>query len=371
MLMSFAVKNFKSFKDWLEFDLTSSNKYEFNLDCVSNEIVKTVLVYGYNGVGKSNLGLAMFDIINHMTDKMVNKTFYANYQNACSNDRLVEFVYRFKFTEGQIMYEYGKTGVDEMVYERLTINGKEVVAYDRRIDGELTVSLVGADALNKNIAELKISAVKYVKSNTVLKVNTENTLFYNLCSFVDNMLVFWSLDSRSYMGYESSGNDILQDIISRNHINEFKEFLHESGVPDNVRVEESIGKKSIVFDFGDKTLDFFSNTSTGIRSLTLFYYWFQRMQSVNSAPSLIYIDEYDAFYHSRMAEFVVEKLKKLPIQVILTTHNSSLMTNELMRPDCCFLMYKDRILPLSKRIDKELRFAHNIEKMYKAGAFNE
>jgi AAA15 family ATPase/GTPase len=72
-----------------------------------------------------------------------------------------------------------------------------------------------------------------------------------------------------------------------------------------------------------------------------------------------------------MSEFVIEKLKKLPIQVILTTHNTSLMTNELMRPDCCFLMYKDRVLPLSKRTDKELRFAHNIEKMYKAGTFNE
>ncbi len=58
-------------------------------------------------------------------------------------------------------------------------------------------------------------------------------------------------------------------------------------------------------------------------------------------------------------------------QVILTTHNTSLMSNDLLRPDCYFLMYKDKINPLSELTDKELRLAHNIEKMYRAGAFGE
>ena len=42
----------------------------------------------------------------------------------------------------------------------------------------------------------------------------------------------------------------------------------------------------------------------------------------------------------------------------------------LMRPDCYFLMNKKRILPLSKCTERELREAHNIEKIYKAGGFN-
>ena len=46
------------------------------------------------------------------------------------------------------------------------------------------------------------------------------------------------------------------------------------------------------------------------------------------------------------------------------------MTNDLMRPDCYFLMDNRKILPLSECTEKELREAHNIEKIYKAGAFH-
>ena len=54
----------------------------------------------------------------------------------------------------------------------------------------------------------------------------------------------------------------------------------------------------------------------------------------------------------------------------MTTHNTSILTNDLLRPDCYFLMKKDIIRSLSKRTSKELREAHNIEKMYKAGSFD-
>ena len=46
------------------------------------------------------------------------------------------------------------------------------------------------------------------------------------------------------------------------------------------------------------------------------------------------------------------------------------MSNDLLRPDCYFLMYKDSIKSLAKNTTKELREAHNIEKMYKAGSFD-
>ena len=55
---------------------------------------------------------------------------------------------------------------------------------------------------------------------------------------------------------------------------------------------------------------------------------------------------------------------------MLTTHNTSIITNDLLRPDCYFLMSKHSIRSLSKSTSKELREAHNIEKMYKAGSFD-
>jgi len=71
-----------------------------------------------------------------------------------------------------------------------------------------------------------------------------------------------------------------------------------------------------------------------------------------------------------LAEAIIEELKKNDCQVILTTHNSGLMTNKLLRPDCYFFMYKHKIVSMANSTLKELRQAHNIEKMYRNGAFD-
>ena len=64
-------------------------------------------------------------------------------------------------------------------------------------------------------------------------------------------------------------------------------------------------------------------------------------------------------------------LKELTdVQIILTTHNTDIMSNDILRPDCYFEI-KDKVTPLADLTDKDLRKAHNLQKMYKAGAFNE
>ena len=40
-----------------------------------------MLILGKNGSGKSNVGLAIFDIINHLTDKQKKLKEYENYLN--------------------------------------------------------------------------------------------------------------------------------------------------------------------------------------------------------------------------------------------------------------------------------------------------
>ena len=95
----------------------------------------------------------------------------------------------------------------------------------------------------------------------------------------------------------------------------------------------------------------------------------QRLKE-QSKVTFLFIDEFDAFYHHELSKLIVEELKKLDIQFVLTTHNTSIMTNDLLRPDCYFIMNKQTIKPLSKSTTKELREAHNLEKMYKAGSFD-
>ena len=69
--------------------------------------------------------------------------------------------------------------------------------------------------------------------------------------------------------------------------------------------------------------------------------------------------------------FVYIKVNEIEgVQVFTTTHNTDLMSNDLLRPDCYFLLKDNSIKAISGLTEKELRQAHNLQKMYKAGEFN-
>ena len=73
-----------------------------------------------------------------------------------------------------------------------------------------------------------------------------------------------------------------------------------------------------------------------------------------------------------MAQNVIQFLKKkYPLcQIIMTSHNTNLMTNRLMRPDCLFILSSSGTLTsLCNATQRELREGHNLEKMYISGEF--
>lgn len=87
--------------------------------------------------------------------------------------------------------------------------------------------------------------------------------------------------------------------------------------------------------------------------------------------SFVYIDEFDAFYHFELAKNIIKRLYEIEhVQIFTTTHNTDLMSNDLLRPDCYFILENNKITSLAGATDKELRKAHNLQKMYKAGAFD-
>lgn len=133
------------------------------------------------------------------------------------------------------------------------------------------------------------------------------------------------------------------------------------------RIKNTEKNNIVIFDYDLKKLLFTSVMSTGTSAVMLFFYWYMLIKEAK--VSIVFIDEFDAFYHHDLSKLIVNKLMQTGIQFIVTTHNTSLMSNDFMRPDCYYLMGNNKILPLSKCTDKELREVHNIEKIYKAGGF--
>lgn len=368
MLARFTVSNFKIFNSTFILDLQDTNAYEFNTESIKNGIVNNAIIYGHNGVGKSNLGLALFDILGHLTEN-IDEYHYISYLNALSKSNIASFKYEFLFDGNIVNYEYEKTTAKTIVAERISINGKELAKIDRQINNEAEINIKGAETLKRKLDNSSLSLLRYIKNNTELDKNLENEILLTFFRFIDGMLFFRSVNNNLYMGIEKGSKNMVDDIIEKGKVNDLEQFLNKAGLECTLKTVNESVKKTIVFDFEGKTIPFYHNASSGTRSLVFFYYWFQRLRE-NSKVSFLFIDEFDAFYHHELSALIVEELKKTGVQFILTTHNTSIMTNDLLRPDCYFLMNKNKIRSLAKSTPKELREAHNIEKMYKADSFH-
>lgn len=376
MLTSFSVKNFKNFEKKFTIDLSNTKQYAYSEACVKDGIVKTGLIYGPNSIGKSNLGKAIFDIVQTVTDKERRPDLYLSYANAKHPELATEFVYEFVFGSSRVRYEYSKLTYEDIIKEAFFIDGVEIVS---RYGDSFHTNLEGSATLNSNKLNSKISVMRFIKANAVLADNPTNNVVWSFFSFIDRMLMFSNLRQNYYQGFIVGNPAVDVEIIKKGKLAELEAFLNSADVECSLKNLEINGQQKMFFYFGDNHyIDFWENASTGTQSLVFFFYWYMQMQADPSlAPSFVYLDEFDAFYHEKTAAKVVELLRQTQSQVILTTHDSSLLTNELLRPDCAFNMlpeYKNSdsyvMGPLSSRTEKELRQALNIPKMFRAGAFD-
>lgn len=371
MLKRFTVKNFKNFGETTTLELGKPSNYEFNSEIIKDGCVTKAIVFGENGSGKSNLALALFDIILHLTDKERALDKYQPYRNLNSKSNIVEFEYTFDFDGTKVLYKYGKSEPLVLRYENLFIDGREVLSFDF-IDRNGAVSLEGTETMRLSLPGVEgadnLSRVKYVKSNAALLDNNENRAFSSFVTFVDNMLMFYSLWDRRYQGFNIGIESFTQSIVREGKLKDFENYLREMGIEYDLIAMDFNGSSEIFCKYPSGNVLFSTIASTGTMSLTLFYYWFIKMEKA----SLVYIDEYDAFYHFELSQKIVELLKEVRnTQIILSTHNTDLISNDILRPDAYYNIKDGVICSFDKLSDKELRRAHNLQKMYKAGAFNE
>ena len=81
MLKLFEVSGFKKFKDKISLDFSDVRDYKFNSSCITENTVAKMIIYGKNSVGKSNFGLAVFDIVSHLSSKNITPGLYDYYLN--------------------------------------------------------------------------------------------------------------------------------------------------------------------------------------------------------------------------------------------------------------------------------------------------
>ena len=345
MLKRFAVRNYKNFKDKILLDFSKIGEYSFNADCLSMR-----LIYGRNATGKTNFGKALLDI----------KSLLCGMQSSglINDGGQAKFKYEFKFGNDEVVYKYSRFANTKLCDEELSINGKAIFK---------------CDFINNkfDFQGLNIISVETVNTKRYL-IQDDGVLPFlrwliNNTSFCDDSVLIQLFEYVRKMGMITVGHDLLYS--NRNFLGDlksFEDFLNLMGIECKLVLQELPDGQAELYFSQNKLVPFYSTASSGTLALTSLY------QKIVSNPSLIYLDDFDAFYHYEMAEKLICYFKnKYPeCQLIMTSHNTNLMTNKIMRPDClCLLSSRGTLTAFCDATERELREGHNLEKMYISGEF--
>lgn len=367
MLKRFEVSNFKQFSS-LAVDFSDVRNYSYSRECLSidGSLIKTGLVYGRNASGKTNLGLALFDIVLHLTDRFRVPEFYNFYLNADYPEQPAKFDYCFSLKSGTVRYVYEKLSPTELVSEALYADDGLVFSWNRLTGIEDFSHLVdfGFERLNWVFKDGNLSFLRYIANNSVL---SENSPVKELMDFVNAMLWFRCMDNRkNFIGYRATSEKLDQFIINNNLVQEFEAFLNQQDVLEKLEVLESPdGTRGLYFQH-KRHLPLFSVASSGTLALSVFFYWMQTFKGA----SFIFMDEFDVFYHFEAAESIFTAAKGLTNQLMMTTHNTNLLKTEIIRPDCCFLMSQGHLASFANCTEREIREGNNLEKLFQSGEFD-
>lgn len=363
MLTRFAVKNYMGFPERIIWDLASPRDYSFNPHLVKDGVIKNGIIYGVNGSGKSSLGKAVFDIVT-----LANHKF--DYASAIYRGRpqdTIDFEYSFLLGDDKVDYNYSKTVNGTIVKELLKTDEKVYLSKDGSeifINEEFPIDPGMKEKLYESYNSISLINFLYAS----MPLGKEHVI-YKLMSFVKSMLWFRCLDERNYIGIDENRVFIEEYIIKHGYINDLADFLlSESGQRFDFS-PTTLDNKIIICKIGEENVPLGDIMSTGTRSLELLFYWTKRM--AESDVKFVFIDEFDAFYHFELSINVCKTLFAESFQAFLTSHNTMLLQNDFLRPDCAFRIKDGKVKALSELTNRgELREGHNIEKMYRAGAFD-
>lgn len=361
MLKRFTVSNFKNFKDEISLDFSKIGEYSFNADCLSMR-----LIYGRNATGKTNFGRALLDI------KILLYGMFRNNENSvlinADSQNTAKFIYEFKFGNDEVTYKYSRFENRNLCDEELYINGEAIFKCDfknSKFDFQ-GLSIIGAETVNTNRYlnkdemdnEYVLPFLRWLINNTAF---SDDSVLIQLSKYVRKMDMITVGHDLLY-----SNRNFLENLKNPVYLHNFEDFLNLMGIECKLVLQELPDGQAELYFSQNKLVPFYSTASSGTLALTSLY------QKIVSNCSLIYIDDFAAFYHYEMAEKLISffKTKYPKCQLIMTSHNTNLMTNKIMRPDCLFILSsRGTLTALCDATERELREGHNLEKMYIRGEF--
>lgn len=375
MLKKFTVKNYKNFEKEVCLDFEKTAGYQFSTDCITDGLISKMLIYGKNATGKTNLGSAVMDIRAMLSDAIPGAETEA-FLNADSEEDAATFSYIFDFDGQEMVYRYAKFSDYRLKWEKLEINATLIFECNFSERKLVFPHLEAVEAETANVEryvrvleagegeQLLLPFLRWLISNMALP---DDSLLVKLLNYVRSMTMVTT--GNALMRVRFAASTFFKRLEQENSLEELEDFFNAMGINCRLVLKKLPDGQIELYFSHKKLVSFLENASSGTLALLDIY---RKIVVAIEKASFVYLDEFDAFYHYEMAENLVRFFKrKFPgSQIIMTSHNTNLMNNRLMRPDCLLILSGEGTLTaLCDATERELREGHNLEKMYVSGEF--
>lgn len=400
MILEIRLSNFFSIKDEIVLDLQAANLKTqksqelednvFNYDEIS--VLKTVVLYGSNASGKSNIIKAIrfcssmiFLSHTHNENAVFNfKPFKFNgYQNKPSS-------FLIRFVSNGVEYEYSfSLKLSEIITESLFYypNGRRAKVFTRD------------ESLGKEKASIYSFTSVIKKPLDVAENTSRKTLYISRASQMDRELpkeIFRFFNEKLILGYIGYNALSVEELYKQNRVDLLRALqIADSDIIDvrlskevrsgkNLNADFATNKASIedvqqqhvkitTFHKSNPTVsfDFSSEESQGTQ--VLFYVMLTLLDIVKNNKILL-IDEIENSLHNKIVEYIVSLFHASnSAQLIYTTHNTNLLNLNKLRKDQIYFVNKkdDASSDLYSLFDyKDFRDTMDVEKAYLQGRFD-
>lgn len=356
MLSQFTVKNYKSIRDELTFDMQavaiSEHPAHLIKDTDGEEYLPVAAIYGPNGGGKSNVLEAFQVLVAKVTRPLYVATSSSEQEIALRRIPVVPFAFsddtRNAPTEFEVFFrtetsEYRYVlyvQAEQVIYEKLDRVKKDTArksALFERNNGTITLkgvlsTLKVGDGVSNSIPLLSYLGITYSENNVIKEV------------------MDWFVDKVSFLNY---GNPFQEARIFIDQSEDSKKLvlkmIKEMDLDiDDFRIEEEENNRIEIYTIhivDGKDVEFkLKEESSGTRKIFGLLPFVAN--SIVNGRTLI-IDELDAKIHPILLKYIIElfsdkEKNRRGAQLIFTSHDLSTMNNEVFRRDEIWFVAKGR-----------------------------
>ncbi len=409
MLVQFTVENFLSIRDKVYLSLEPSKDSEHPENLITKgdyKAVNSVAIYGANASGKSSLfkaiTVALIMIRNsnnvQVTDKLPMTPFKFDFE---SRNKPTSFEFTFIAKDGR-KYIYGFSATTEKIVEEYLYcynTSKPTLLFD----------------LNEN-EKPKFNRAYKVKLEAAYQMNTANKLFlatattWNvectkspfewLAESIDTFTDVMELGGVAFEKYRTDENrkyiEFTKNLLKQADINissievDAKEVVGGPALPFQIVVQGKIippneGKHydveittghTVVDENGEKTEFSLTLQEESIGTQLLFFYGPLLKDAFEKGKTIV-LDEIDKSMHPSLVKFIMNLFRdpdvnKNGAQLIVTTHETGILSLEMFRRDQIYFTEKDSksgVTDLYSLDEFSVRKTENIEKGYLMGRY--